>query len=343
MADTLLPPGLRRARIQEIVDAIRFKLRRTVALINGKGGTGKTTSASNLAGAIAAALVEVKSSKRVLLIQLDKQGDIGLDLGTKGKPGDDNGASIAHVVMGTGKLNVVRDVRPQLDLVPGGSHVKEAASVIIGKSGSEKKLARLRFAEALADLAAEYEWILIDCPPGDEELQNLGLGAARWALIPAAFDKSSRWGLEGVAEGFEETEDINPDLELLGVLMFAFSRGDVRRIKDENGEVVGYREIGQRARARKRLEADLAGIGSDAPVFKTVIGYARVVAEECRERGRLAYEMADASAGPGWRKISRQRGVTFKSETAEALAVDFEDAAIEIFGRAKELEVEDAA
>lgn len=331
MVGTSMRSSSQREQVLELVQQLRPLMERVVVFINGKGGAGKTTLTANLGATLANSYAARSSQKRVLVIQLDKQGDLGLDLGFRGTPGDDDGNSIVHAVMGTGKLEVMREVRPGLDVVPGGSATKKAASVILTSGEREKRAARLRFVQAISELAHDYEWILVDAPPGDEELQNLGLAAARWAIIPAQFDRASRYGLEGVSIGFEETDEINPDLDVLGVLMFAFERKDVRKIKDAEGNVVGEREIGQRKRVRDLLEAELRGQGSDAPVFRSVIAYNRAVAEACRERGILVHEMADRASDADWRKASRSIGMSFSSESVEGLAVDYEDVAVEVF------------
>ena len=329
--------------IDQVVSRLRPRLKRVMALLNGKGGTGKTTVTVNCGVTLADALVKAGSTKRVLLLQLDQQGDLGLDLGIRYSDKDDDGLSILQCVTGAGPLKVARDVRPHLDVVTGGSELKSLSGFLKGSDKTSKTKARLRFAQALADMADDYEWILLDCPPGDEELQVLGLVACRWVLIPAQFDAASRFGLEGVAGGFEEATPLNPDLELLGVLMFSFDRRDQKKLTSE-GQVTGYREVGQRARVRKRLVGDLERIGSDAPVFTAVISNCRAVAEDCRETGRTASEVADASANNDWRRSRTKAGLSaFSNDTAEALAVDYEDATVEIFGRAKELEAEDAA
>ncbi|MFI6029391.1 ParA family protein [Amycolatopsis magusensis] len=335
MNSTTAASSLARQQLGELVTSFRAHLNRVVVFINGKGGAGKTTLTANLGGQLANFQVQAGTGGRILLIQLDHQGDLGLDLNFRGASGDDDGQSIVNVMLGAGGLNVLKDVRPNLDVIPAGKSLENVANLLKGSDVKAKRLARLRFVEAMANLAKDYEWVLVDCPPGDHELQVLGLILARWIIIPAQFDRASRYGLEGVNDAVEDAEELNPDMELLGVLMFAFDRKELRKVT-KDGEVVAYREVGQRARVRKRLQKDLAEIGSDAPVFEAVISNNRAVAEDCREVGRLAAEVADASANPAWRKERRAKGLAvFGNDSAEALAADYEDAAIEIFTLAK--------
>lgn len=337
MRNLALPNTGTLAEIEALMYANRPSLGRVVAFINGKGGAGKTTCTANIGATAANMLGSVTGAKRVLCIELDGQGNLGLDLGFTRTEHDDDGASILAVGMGTGQFNIIRNVRPNLDVIPGGLEVPKLSAYLKVLNEKDRKLARLGFSKALADLAHEYEWIFIDCPPLDEEIQVLGLVAARWMVIPAQFDRASRFGLEGVSIAYEEALNLNPDLDLLGVLMFGFERREVRPIKNEEGKT---REIGQRSRVRQKLREVLEGIESNAPIFDAVISNARVVAEECREVGIVSYEMADQASSEQWRKDRRARGeVVVDGDVAEALATDYQAVTVEIIRNAREREV----
>jgi chromosome partitioning protein len=336
MPNLTMPGSATLAEIGALIDSNRPRLTRVVAFINGKGGAGKTTCTANVGAATANMLSAIPGAKRVLCLELDGQGNLGLDLGYTRTEHDDDGASILAVGMGTGRFNVIRDVRRNLDVIPGGLEVPKLSAYLKVLNEKDRKLARLRFSKALADLAGEYEWIWIDCPPLDEEIQVLGLVAARWMVIPAQFDRASRFGLEGVSIALEEASSLNPELDLLGVLMFGFERREVRPSKEEEGKT---REIGQRARVRQKLRDVLEEIGSDAPIFDAVVSNARVVAEECREAGIVSYEMADQASSDTWRKERRSRGeVVVDGDVAEALASDYQAVAVEIIRNARERE-----
>ena len=85
-------------------------MRRVVAIANGKGGVGKTTLAAGLAGQVAAA------GQRVLVVDTDPQGNMGRDLGYGPQDGSSLGLAITHGL----PIDVIRDVRDRLDVVPGG-------------------------------------------------------------------------------------------------------------------------------------------------------------------------------------------------------------------------------
>src|SRR4051794_23157663 len=102
----------------------RTRLRRTVAVINGKGGVGKTSVTANLAGLYAAA------GYRVCAIDLDPQGNLGNDLGYLAAGLADGGAGLhAAAVTGVAPTPLV-GVRPNLDVVPGGEQLHDLAAVL---------------------------------------------------------------------------------------------------------------------------------------------------------------------------------------------------------------------
>ncbi|MEV6832046.1 ParA family protein [Amycolatopsis sp. NPDC051102] len=323
-----------RAQARARLEAVRPYLKRVVLFINGKGGAGKTSLTANSSGTLARALSTANSSRRVLAIQLDHQGDLGLDVNTRYAEGlDDDGASIRATLMGNGSLKVIRDVRPNFDVVPSGSILTEVAGYLKSLDTKNRLEARLRFVEAVASLAHEYDWIFIDCPPGDQELQILGLLVARWFVIPVVFDKASLYGLEGVADALEEAEEFNTAVQWLGVVMFAFERKDVRTYVDAASGEVKTQEGGQRARIRKKLKMELERLEADpgVKVFKSVISYNRSIAEDCRDYGRLVVEAADAASHPDWRKErQRQQLSVFTSDAATGLAADYEQFTAEL-------------
>jgi len=147
---------------------------RTIAVVNQKGGCGKTTTTVNLGGALEAL------GKRVLVVDLDPQAHATLALGVSPEEIDRN---LFDVLAERGRS--ARDVRvpvgATLDLLPSG----------IALSALEQKLAReegsgpsARLAEALAPLDPEYDFALVDCPPNVGLLTFNALRAAAEVIIP---------------------------------------------------------------------------------------------------------------------------------------------------------------
>src|SRR5690349_22406800 len=106
-----------RAKVDEPLDDEErdFALGRVIAIVNDKGGVGKTSIAANLAGQFAAA------GYRCLLIDLNRQANLADDLGYRGSEFDDEGAGLLGSIIARTPLRPVQDVRPQLDAVCGGA------------------------------------------------------------------------------------------------------------------------------------------------------------------------------------------------------------------------------
>ncbi|HKT00345.1 MAG TPA: ParA family protein [Rugosimonospora sp.] len=319
------------ATAQQRSRALRPRCRRIVAVFNGKGGVGKTSLTANLAGLLALAAADAGSPRRVLVVDCDPQGNLGLDLGYAGSDRDDRGSGLMAALQRSGTPPYrIRDVRPWLDVVPGGEHLDEVNGLMFGKTARGKPHeARLALAEALATVADEYDWILVDCPPREIQIQDMVLVAARAVLVPVSFDEASRQGLTGVSERFGRAMQLNEALELLGVAMFAFQY----RVNKTGGEV------GQRRDVRAQLQGDLVAAGSDAPVFNSVIRHMPSVAKSCRDRGQLVYELEQA-VGPKWWELraGTATGRPVPSSEATKVAQEYEDLAGEVFTRMLRLE-----
>lgn len=286
-------------------------LNRVVAVVNGKGGVGKTTITANVGGLLAA------GGYRVLLVDMDPQGNLGEELGYTGTGQDDSGRGLAQALTFGSPPIPVRDVRPNLDVLPGGSDLDMAAAGLTMKAQKAPAAAKLALAERLEEVAGEYDLILIDCPPGQETLQQAALAAARWALIPVKTDASSRKGLRDVARRLDAVVDINPDLDLLGVVLFGVNRS-ARRVSET---------------ARAAIASD---VGDPRVVLASTIRHVEAAAQETRERGLLVHELEEAVlAGPKWWELRRSKledgGPRVRSATG--LAEDFQALGSELIAR----------
>lgn len=315
---------------QQQSQRLRPALRRVVAVFNGKGGVGKTSLTANLAGLLALAAADAQSPRRVLVVDCDPQGNVGLDLGYAKGPADDDGRGLVQAMVSGGRPTVIRDVRPWLDVIPGGAALDEVNGIKFGKISSGKvHESRLALAQVLATVGEEYDWILVDCPPRETNLQDMVLVAARAVLVPVSFDQGSRQGLSGVSDRFGQALQLNESLELLGVAMFGFQYRT-----SKNGD-----EVGQRKAVRAEFTADLAAAGTSAKVFDTVIRYQATVAKSARDRGQLVYEL-ETAVGPKWWEIrsGKASGRPVPNTEAAKVAQEYEDLAAEVFTRFMQLE-----
>jgi cellulose biosynthesis protein BcsQ len=281
----------------------RSVLRRTVAVVNGKGGVGKTSVVANVGGLLAAA------DYRVLLIDLDPQGNLGEDLGYSAQARSDDGAGLFQAVSAGTPLQPMVGVRPNLDVVAGGDVLHELAGALYARRQRQPQTAAAALAESLSAVAGDYDLVLLDCPPGHDMLQEVALVAATWTLIPTKTDVSSRKGLREVAARFVTARALNPDLAVLGVVLFGVNRS-AKRVEAE---------------ARAAIEAEL---GDVAPVLKATIRHVEASAFDVRERGQLVHELEQAVlTGPRWYDRLRNPGRDGGSGlagSAGALAGDYQ-------------------
>ena len=293
-------------------------LHNVIAVANGKGGVGKTSLAANTAGILA------NSGWRVLAVDLDRQGNLQKDLGYRDDPRHDHGEMLFAALTGELDLSpVLTDVRPNLDVIPGGERL-EYADAGLSRQGYDPRL----LAAKLAPLAAEYDLIVLDCPPAGGVMTTLAMGAARGLVIPVKADDASTEGLELMASQFQRVKaSANPDLEVLGVAIFALESGATA--------------------LRETIRTELTeALGDIAPVFNSVIRHSSRSAFDTRRAGELAHEYeVDAASAKGDRlRALRQGGgaalsnLRRFSSSADGLAGDYQSLVMEIADRLSELE-----
>ena len=179
-----------------------------IAVVNQKGGVGKTTSTVNLASALGL------SGKKVLLIDLDPQGNATSGLGHNKRQG---GASVYDLLIGeaTAAQAVVKTAFQNLDLLPSGIQLAGAEIELIEMSRRENRLKA-----ALAPIRAQYDYLLIDCPPALGLLTLNALCASDSLLVPI---QCEYYALEGLAQLMDTVRRVrrmyNASLDMEGVLL----------------------------------------------------------------------------------------------------------------------------
>lgn len=188
---------------------------KVVAIANQKGGVGKTTSTRNLAHALK------ESGQRVLLIDADPQGSLSLVAGIDGEELvalDEAGKTLYFALTGKTPLSAMIVHRNGLDIVPATLSLADAERDLKSPYGVAGILRSL-----LIPIRDSYDAILIDCAPTLTLMLVNPLAAADAVLVPCKTDYLSVHGIGSLLKTIEEVRrNINPDLELLGVLPTMF-------------------------------------------------------------------------------------------------------------------------
>jgi chromosome partitioning protein len=184
---------------------------RTIAIINQKGGVGKTTTTANLAHAL------VLKDHKVTVIDLDPQGHLSTSLGINylQRPGLDS------VLLHDYRIeDCVKQVRPGLSLVPSGPELGDLEHQAMR---GVKRGTRLR--DAMSNKFMDQDYVLIDCPPASNLLVINALFSTNEALIPIAGDYLSLQGLSYLIGTFKNFEKLGHKINQ----WFVMTRFNTRR------------------------------------------------------------------------------------------------------------------
>lgn len=199
-----------------------------IAIINQKGGVGKTTTAINLSAALG------ELGKKVLLIDLDPQGNTSSGLGIEKEQVED---CIYDVLLNEVPLQeaIVSEVTMGLDVVPATINLAGAEVELVSEMARENRLK-----EAVNTMRGTYDYIFIDCPPSLGLLTVNALVAADKLLIPI---QCEYYALEGVTKLLESMKRVksllNPSIDIFGVLMTMYD-GHTNLSKQVVEEVRSY-------------------------------------------------------------------------------------------------------
>ena len=179
---------------------------RVIAVANQKGGVGKTTTAVNLAAALAC------TAARVMLVDLDPQGNATMGSGIDKR---ELAASTCEMLLDEATLADILQRSPEnFDLLPGNSDLTAAEIRLMDEPEREQRLKR-----ALAPVRHNYDYILIDCPPSLSLLTLNALAAADSVLVPMQCEYFALEGLTSLLQTIDALKKrLNPTLAVEGIL-----------------------------------------------------------------------------------------------------------------------------
>lgn len=243
---------------------------KTIAIMNNKGGVGKTVTAINLAD-----ILVRDYHKRVVLADCD--GQINLTRFFLPEFDTENGCTVAEVLTGMHapywRENLV-ELRPGLELLPGSPALYDLDLIAI-RDGLRDTHALRRFRDAVAD-GGETDYFILDCPPGYTLSSVSALLAVDEVVVPLVIDGFSFYGMMDMKAQLDSLQRAAPDIA--GVLVIQFRNSEVYR----QGEKL-VREM-------------------DIPVFQTVIRRTDKMPESTFEQKPIVEYSPGSAAAQDYRK-----------------------------------------
>lgn len=273
---------------------------RRIAVMNQKGGVGKTTSSVNIAAGLA------NSGRRVLLIDLDPQAHASLHLGVENVPSSE---SVYQVFAGARKLNDIRQlIGENLWLAAADLDLAATELELVDAPGREYVMKG-----ALAECDDDFDYVIFDCPPSLGVLTINALTAATEVFIPL---QPHFFALQGLSKLFETTalvtRRLNRDLKVSGIILCLYETGtrlagdvtdDLMTFLDESPADAPWAKaqvFNSRIRRNIRL-AEAPSFGQSIFEYSGkspgAIDYANLVSEVLAAEPAIAPSICEASPG----------------------------------------------
>lgn len=188
-----------------------------IAILNQKGGSGKTPVTINLAGALA----ELDAGYRVLAVDLDGQGDLTTGVGFDDQVYDAAGDSIYTLITKwEGKLSTIIQPAPydKFDVLPGHIHMYLADKALAAERNREMRLARV-----FEELEGQYDFVLVDCPPNLGTVTDNALLACLRVLVPCRMNTKNERAVGILLDQVETLEaEFRVNIQRVGIVPVAY-------------------------------------------------------------------------------------------------------------------------
>ena len=173
-----------------------------IAVVNQKGGTGKTTTTINLGKSLE------QKGKRVLLIDMDPQGSLGYSLGIM-----DPEKTVSDLIYGEATVSDVLVSKEGMDVIPSDIGLADLELSLVDADNREYRL------KYIIDELQGYDYVFIDCPPSLSLLTINALTTSDYVLIPMLMEVLSLQGLDLISATIDKIKNtLNADLSVLGIL-----------------------------------------------------------------------------------------------------------------------------
>jgi chromosome partitioning protein len=270
----------------------RFPQAQILTIANQKGGVGKTTTAVSLAAALA------QHGSRVLLVDLDPQGNATSGLGLRVQPGQ---ATVYDVLVEG--LDIVDAIEPtsvrNLFVVPANIDLAGAEIELVSAFSREQRLRK-----ALESVRSEFDIVLVDCPPTLGLLTVNALTAADGVIVPIQCEYYALEGLGALRRNAELIrEQLNPELQVAGYLLTMLdartrlSQQVVDEVESHFGELVFRTRIPRSVRL-----AEAPGFGQPITIFdpssRAAMAYTRLARELLQRLSAATHTAPSEGAAP---------------------------------------------
>lgn len=205
--------------------AVASKKARRIAILNQKGGTGKTTTSINLAAGLA------ERGHATLLVDTDAQGNVGVSLGVRGEK------TIYHMLVeGASASDVAVPVRGNLDVITSDATLAVAEVWLAQQSQHRDRV----FSQRMGAIHRNYSYVLVDCGPSLSLMNQNALSYVDEVLIPVSCDYLSLVGVKQVLKTIKDLEKhLSHSVQILGVVPTFFD-GRVRLAKEALDTLRGH-------------------------------------------------------------------------------------------------------